>query len=147
MANLRYCLPEHDLMIHLVLGKHDSEEAMQFIQSLDETCAMRWLCYYHPAVDVAGMDVAHIPAVKRALAEKRKDLFGDKPKLHALACASRATDQYFEFWGRYDSSSGDAARAFRSLDEAYDWLGLSEAARAAASAIVQELNAEVNPAH
>jgi len=127
-------------MLHLIWGKHSSEEAIQFIQALDETCAMRWLCYYHPSVDMSGMDVAHIPEVKRAAEEKSKEIFGDKPKAHALACASRATEQFFDFWRRYQS---DALRSFYGLDEAYDWLGLSEDARAAASDIIHNWEAEV----
>ena len=128
-------------MLHLVWGKHSSEEAIEFVQSLDETCATRWLCYYHPSVDMAGMDVARIPAVKRAVDEKRKELFGDKPKSYAMACASKSSEPYFEFWRRYDSEAG---RAFRSLDEAFDWLGLSEADRTAASAAIESWEAEVD---
>jgi hypothetical protein len=127
-------------MLHLVWGEHSSEEAIQFVQSLDETCASRWLCYYHPSVTMAGMDVAHIPAVKRAVEEKRKELFGDKPKSYAMACTSKASEPYFDFWRRYDSEAG---HAFRSLDEAFDWLDLSEADRAAASAAIQSWEADV----
>jgi hypothetical protein len=142
MADRRCLFPEHDLMIHLVWGRHSAEEAIRFIQALDETCATRWLCYYHPSVDMAGMDVANIPAVKRAQAEKRKELFGDKPKRHAMACPSKASDHYFEFWREYDRQA--AARAFHSLGDAYDWLGLSETARAAASAAIQSFEAEID---
>lgn len=73
--------------------------------------------------------------------EKRKELFADEPKPYAMVCASRASEQYFDFWQRYQSDAGRAC--FYSLDEAYDWLGLSEAARAAASAIIQRWEAEV----
>jgi hypothetical protein len=142
MANLRRLLPDHDLMIHLVWGKHDAEEAIQFVRDLDDTCAVRWLCYYHPSVDMAGMDVAHLPAVKRAVTEKRSALFGDKPKPHALACASKASDHFFDFWRRYDSSAG--ARSFHSLDEAYDFLGLSQADRKAATAAIERFEADID---
>jgi hypothetical protein len=140
MADLLKLLPEHDLMLHLIWGKQNSEEVMQFAKSLDDTCAMRWLCYYHPNLDTAGMDVAHLPTIKRAFAEKRKELFGDKPKPHALACAP---DPYFDFWRRYDS---EAQHSFHSLDEAYDFLGLSQADRKAATAAIESWKAEVDTA-
>lgn len=126
-------------MLHLVSGEHNSREAIQFVQALDETCATRWLCYYHPSVDMTGMDVAHIPAVKRAVEEKRKALFGSRPKPYAMACASKTSEPYFDFWRRYDSEAG---RAFRSLDEAFDWLDLSDAARTAACAAIERWEAE-----
>jgi hypothetical protein len=127
-------------MLHLIWGEHSSEEAIQFVQSLDQTCASRWLCYYHPSVTMAGMDVAHIPAVKRAVEEKRKELFGGKPKSYAMACTSKASEPYFDFWRRYDSKAG---RAFQSLDAAYDFLDLSEADRAAASTAIQSWEADI----
>jgi hypothetical protein len=141
MAHRLCCLPGHDLMLHLVAGEHSSEEAIEFAQLLDETCASRWLCYYHPSVTMDGMDVARIPAVRRAVEEKRKQLFGDKPKAYALACTSKASKPYFDFWRRYDSEAG---RAFQSLDEAYDFLGLSGADRAAADAAIRDFEAEVD---
>jgi len=128
-------------MLHLVWGKHSGEEVIQFVQSLDETCASRWLCYYHPSVDMTGMDVAHIPAVKRAIEEKRKALFGDKPKPYAMACASQAAEPYFDFWRRYDT---EAEHSFHSLDAAYDFLGLNAADRTAATAAIQSFEAEVD---
>jgi hypothetical protein len=127
------CLPEHDLMVTLVWGEHTSEEALEFIQGLDWTSATRWVTYLHPTVDLAQVDVANIPAIKRGVDKRRHELFGDKPKPHVVVCGSKACDQYFEFWHRYYS---DAPPVFHSLDAAYDGLGLSEAARVAASRLI-----------
>jgi hypothetical protein len=127
------CLPEHDLMVTLVWGEHTSEEALEFIRGLDQACATRWVAYLHPTVDMAKVDVAHIPALKRGVDEKRHELFGDRPRPHAVVCGSKACDQYFDFWRRYYS---DAPPVFHSLDDAYDGLGLSEAARAVAARLI-----------
>jgi hypothetical protein len=85
------------------------------------------------------MDVAHIPAVKRALDEKRQELFGDVAKPYAMVCASGAAAHYFDFWGKYGGCIG---RSFEGVEAAYDWLGLSEEARAAASAVIESCKAE-----
>jgi hypothetical protein len=130
-------------MLHLTWGEHDSKEAIQFARELDETCATRWICYYHPSLNMAGLHVACIPAVKRAMDEKRKELFGDTQKPYAMVCASEGSEQDLDFWRKYQ---GGAGRTFHSLEEAYDWLGLSEAARAVASATIQSWELEVTSA-
>jgi hypothetical protein len=117
-------------MLRLVWGEHTAEHAIEFVQSLDKTCATRWLSYFHPTVDLSKVVVTEIPGIKRAFDEKRRELFGAKPEPYAIVCGSEAVRLYFEFWSRY---SGSDERVFSSLDEAFDWLGLSEATRAVAS--------------
>lgn len=121
-------------MDSLVWGEHTSDEAIELIQGLDRACATRWVTYLHPTVDMSKIDVANIPAIKRAVNEKRQELFDQKPKPYALVCGSQACEQYFDFWQKYYSN---APPAFCRLDEAYDWLGLSEAARAVASRVIE----------
>jgi len=126
-------------MVHLVWGEHTSDEAIEFVRGLDRTCATRWVSWLHPTVDMSKIDVANIPAIKRAVDDKRQELFGDKPKPYALVCGAKACEQYFDFWRRYYSN---APPVFVSLDEAYDQLGLSEAARDAASGMIARWEAD-----
>lgn len=136
----RYCFPEHDLMVHLIWGKHTSQEVIEAMQALDATCATRWLVYLDPTADMSKVDIAQIPAIRRAKSEKRKELFGDNPKLFAVACGSKKSRQYFfKFWGKY-SDCGE--HYFRTLGDAYDWLGLSGAARAAVAHAINRGDAE-----
>ena len=123
-----YNFPEHDLSVLVARGKHTSKDVIHAYQALDSTYATRWVKYLDPTADMSEIDLAHVPAMRRAKGEKRRELFGDNPKPAAIVCGSKVAEQFFiEFWRWYSESN---ERCFRSLDEAYDWLGLSEAARA-----------------
>lgn len=129
MSIYRYCFPERDLTVFVVREKHTSEQIIQAYRELDSTCATRWLVYLDPTTDMSKVDIAHIPAIRRARHEKRKELFGENPKLFAIVCASEESEQYFfKFWQEYTNVNEGI---FNNLGEAYDWLGLDEAARAA----------------
>jgi hypothetical protein len=139
MVCRRVCLPEHDLTLQLVSGVHSGEEAIQFYRALDAGCATRWLSYFGPTADMSKIDVASVPLLKRVLTEKQKELFGDKPKPHAIVCLSESSRQYFfDFWKPYFTHGDESVvRSFRSLEEAYDWFGLSDEARAAVAGAIE----------
>jgi hypothetical protein len=141
MADRRCSLPEHDLTLHLVSGKHTSAEGLRFFRSLDSSCATRWLSYFDPTVDMAQIDIGSAPEIKRVIAEKRRELFGDHEKPYAIVCGSERSRQYFfEFWSSYfvGPDAQENLRCFRSLDEAYDWLELSQAGRAAVARAIED---------
>ena len=81
-----------------------------------------------PSQPRAQVDVASVPVLKRVLSEKQKELFGDKPKRHAFVCVSESSrDYFFGFWKPYFTHGDESmVKSFRSLEEAYDWLGLSD---------------------
>ena len=140
MTCRRVSLPEYDLTLQLVSGMHRSEEAIQFFRSLDPSCcATRWLSYFDPTADLSQVDVASVPVLKHVLTEKQKELFGDKPKGHAIVCLSDSSRQYFfDFWKSYFTHGDESAvRSFRSLEEAYAWFGLSDEARAAVARAIE----------
>ena len=105
---------------------------MQFYSALDTSCATRWLTYFDPTSDFSQVNVASVPVIKRVYSDKREELFGEKPKAHALACCSDSSRQYFfDFWKPYFGLGDESIMHLcRSLEEAYDWLSLSEDARA-----------------
>jgi hypothetical protein len=136
MPGRRRTLPEHDLTLHLVHGKLSSADVNLYFRSLDSNCcATRWLHYFDPTVDMAQIDIASVPKLKRIIAEKRKELFGEHPKPFALVCASEGSREYFfRFWLKYFSgpdAQAENLRCFLGLEEAYDWLELTQATRAA----------------
>lgn len=126
-------------MLRLIWGEHTAEHAVEFVRSLDKTCATRWLSYFHPTVDLSTVSVAQLPRIKRAFDEKRRELFGDKPKASAIVCGSETVKLYFDFWSKY---AGSDERVFSSLDEAFDWLGLPETTRAVASHTLERWGAD-----
>jgi hypothetical protein len=143
MAGRRRTLPEHDLTLHLVHGKLTSTDVSQYFRSLDSSCcATHWLHYFDPTVDMAQVDIASVPKLKRIIVEKRRELFGDAPKPFALVCASEGSQQYFfGFWSKYfvgPDAQAENWRCFRSLEEAYDWLELPQASRAAVARAIED---------
>jgi hypothetical protein len=143
MACRRVCLPEYDLTLQLVSGVHTGEEAVQFYAALDSSCATRWLTYFDPTSDFSQVNVASVPVIKRVYGDKRQELFGDAPKAHALACCSDSSRQYFfDFWKPYFGLGDESIMHLcRSLEEAYDWLGLCDDARAAVIHAVERFEA------
>lgn len=136
----RYSFPEHDLTLLVTRGKHTGQDVIQTFQSMDASCATRWLKYIDETTDMSEVYLSNLPVMRRVKAEKRRELFGDSPKPSAVVCDASPSGQILiEFWQRY-TDLGE--RCFRSLDEAYDWLGLSEAARdAVAHALDEDANA------
>jgi hypothetical protein len=144
MTCRRVCLPEHDLTLQLVGGLHGAEEAIRFFRSLDSTCATRWLSYFDPTSDLSQIDVASVPLIKHAYADKQTELFGDKPKPHVIVCRSDSSRQYLlDFLKMYFGHGGDEnlMSCFCSLEEAYACLGLSDEARLAVARAIRGFEA------
>jgi predicted Fe-S protein YdhL (DUF1289 family) len=129
---------EHDLTLHLVSGKHTGAEVIRFFGAMDATCATCWLIYYDPTLELQ-ISIADTPPLKHAIDYKRRELFGDKPKRYAIVCGNKTSEEFFfGFWRRYFPSQTDELRCFRSLDEAYDWLGLSDTGRVAVARAIDD---------
>jgi hypothetical protein len=136
----RHYFPEHDLTLHVVWGKHTTEEVIEAYRSLDPTYATRWLSYFGPTAEMSPIAIADAPEIKRVRGEKRREIFGDAPKPFAMVCRSKSAEQFFfDFWQRYSEC---LECCFRTLEEAYDWLGLSEAARAAVERAIDRDDAD-----
>jgi hypothetical protein len=129
--------PEYDLSLYVVSGPHSGEDAIRFVEGLGPADAMRWLTYFDPTVDLDDHDVASLPRLKRTIAAKLKELFGDEPRPRVIVCSSRAHEEFFlRFWKDYliKGEVQPAKPIIRgSLVAAYDWLALPEAAREAVS--------------
>ena len=51
---------------------------------------------------MSGVDVAGIPKIKRAIAEKHQELFGGAPAPRIIVCTSCAQEAFFAwFWSGY----------------------------------------------
>jgi hypothetical protein len=134
-------LPENDLTLFIVSGPHTSEEALRLFEGLDTRAATRWLTYFDPTVDMSGVDVASFPRLKRAIAAKQKELFGDRPMVRAIVCSTWDAEQFFrKFWSSY-VKAGDGPPAppalFEDLEAAFEWLALPMAARGAIAEAIE----------
>lgn len=139
MAVSSVCLPEHELMIGVISGAPSGADFTDTIRAMGPGCAVRWLIYFNPTSDLSRVDVAHLPTIRSVMEEKRKELFGNKPKAIAVVCASESSQQYVIFWQRYDPLG--FVGVFRTLDEAYGSLGLPDRARAAVARAIEDSSA------
>lgn len=136
--------PEHDLTLRIVSGPTTVEDVIRFYEELDASHGTRWLTYIDPGV-VAEMGdivpVARIPEIREVIAAKLEKLFGDKPVTGAVVSASTVLDDALHFWRTY-SDAGEAhpihPALFSTLDEAYNWLGLPDPARAEVTRAVED---------
>lgn len=78
------------------------------------------------------MDIAYFPVLKRALANKMRELYGGAQVRCALVSASQVNESFLRFWPSYvgpDVQYPAEAASFPTLQAACNWLGLPEEAR------------------
>lgn len=136
--------PEHDLALRIVSGPTSVEDVIRFYKGLDASHAPRWITYIDPDTTAAAGDVvpvARVPELRQVIAAKMEELFGDRPVVSIVVCPSRQLRGILKFWRAY-SPAGEAhpirPALFRNLDEAFERLGLPEAARAAVTSAIEE---------
>jgi hypothetical protein len=89
--------PEFGVELHIRRGVFTGEDLIRHYRSLGPADALRWIYYFDETVETSGIKVADIPELKRTIAAKRKELFGDSPPSSALVCGPSAKD-FLEFW-------------------------------------------------
>lgn len=145
MAIRKQRFPEYDLSLCVVSGMHTAEEAIDFFQGLDGSDATRWLTYYEPDVDMSQFEVAGIPELKRMIAAKEREIFGDKPQPWVVVSRSEGNEAFFKFWRSFAEAGEQRVsgrRLFPTLEAACEWLGLPEAGR---KAVVEAAHVPTRP--
>jgi hypothetical protein len=123
--------PEYEVNLHIYSGAVTAEEVFRHFARLEPT---RWIGYFDPSADVTALDVASLPKLKQALADKRQALFGERPSPSVIVYSSREVEKFFRFWRRYIANVGErpiTVVLFGSLEGACGWLGLPDPARQA----------------
>lgn len=126
--------PEFGFDLVAYSGVVTRETLRRFIDGLQPVDEARWINYFDPTLDDSGLDVAYIPILKRALADKLRALHGETRIRSALVSASPLHDVLLSFWPSYvgrDVHYPAEPVAHRTLEAACDGLGLPEAARRA----------------
>lgn len=138
--------PAYDVNLYVMSGTLTGEETIRFYAGLRAPeDAVRWITYFDPGLDLAGLDVASLPYIKRTIALKQRELFAGEPAPRVLVCSSRAQeDFFFKFWDGY-VSTGDVRPVkpaiVSSLATAFDRLRLPDVARAAIRHAIDDLKA------
>ena len=128
--------PEFGVAMAIYGGALTPAILLRFVDDLGDADADvgGWVNYLDPTLDLSGMDVAHIPVLRRALAAKLKALYGEGHIKTALVTASQVNELVLSFWPSYvghDVEYPHEPTAFASLDAACDWLRLPETAHRA----------------
>lgn len=128
--------PEHGITLRIISGSISADDVIRFYKTLDATHGSRWLTF----IDVASgaldaidaIPVARFPEIREVIAAKTRELFGDKVLTNAIVCPSPKRATLLRFWRAYRKKNQGARVAdFSEFEAAYDWLELSDAARAA----------------
>ena len=126
--------PEFGVELHIRRGVSTSEELLQYFRSLGPADALRWIYYYDETADTSGVKLGHIPELKRIIAAKQEELFGDRPPPSAVVDGSGVNRPFFDFWISF-AATGDRhptpPLVFPTLRQACERLGLPDAAREA----------------
>jgi hypothetical protein len=124
--------PEFGVELHIKRGAFTSEDIIRYFRSLGPADALRWIYYYDTTAETSGLDLGHIPELRRTVMAKRKELFGDRPPpAPAVVCGPGGNREFFEFWARLVASGEPPAPApliFPTLRAACEGLGLPDAA-------------------
>lgn len=123
--------PEIGVTLSIFSGAITQKDVIAYVKGLET--AARWVTYFDPTADLSGLDVAHIPEVKRTLAAKLKELHGDEPVVSVFVACTGAVEAFLTFWRSYVADPEYPAKpeVVGSLDAACRALGLSEDACAA----------------
>lgn len=147
MRTLLRHFPEHDLTVRIIRGPQTADEIIQFYKRLDRAYG-HWLTYIYPAEPLdleRDVPIDRIPELKRVIAEMRRALFGDRPQFTAVVSPPDDSVEVYKFWRRYYATGENVDTShiafFSDLDEAYNWLGLTDAARAVATRTIEEFQA------
>jgi hypothetical protein len=135
-------LPEYGVTVVVWSGRLTVDEVRRHIGGLGAVCtdANRWVQYWDRTADLSGLGVAVIPELKRLIAAKLKELYGDKHAVSAVVRAPAMHDPFPEFWPSYasaDQAYPAEVAAFPSLEAACAWLNLSEDGRRAVIDVVE----------
>jgi hypothetical protein len=123
--------PEFGVELHIRRGVSTSEELLQYFRALGPADALRWIYYYDETADTSGIKLGHIPELKRVIATKQEELFGDRPPPSAIVYGSGGNRSFFDFWISF-AATGERhptpPLVFPTLKHACEELGLPDAA-------------------
>ena len=130
-------IPEHDLTIAELRGVVGGPQLLDFLDRLQVAeKTSRWLTYVAPDADLSQLDLMSLTQVKRLVGRKVTEAEHPQAFLSVFVCTSRSSEPVIKLWAAYlgrDPAHPAQPQIFSSLEAAYDRLGLSPAAREAAS--------------
>jgi hypothetical protein len=122
-------LSEYGVTMCVFSGVVTPEDADEFNNRVTPADAGIVINYFEPTADLTKILAADVPELRRRVANRLRELYGDKPPIVAWVCAPGLNKPLADFWCRYVQVSGDhptSPALFPSLKAACDWLDLPE---------------------
>ena len=118
---------EYDVILQIFRGAITRETWMAYYADFSATDADRFITYIDPLADLSGLDIASGPELKRVVAARLREVYGDKPVASILVPGSEAQEAYLHFWRDFEAA-GEAHPAASvvvpDLQKACELLGL-----------------------
>lgn len=135
-------LSESDVNVAVFSGAITREVLLGFYNSLGREVVdngARWLSYFDPTADLTELDLATFTEMRRVIAARLRELYGETALTSGVVCDSPANLPVLKVWNGYVGDhwrDPDAPVMYSSLRAACDAFGLSDQARAELGAAI-----------
>jgi TetR/AcrR family transcriptional repressor of nem operon len=131
--------PEYQLELGVLWSSVAGDEMLRMFESFDKNA--KWLAVFCEDVDLSSLDVAHIPAMKRAVTPDQSEPHSGEPELTAFVNLAGGGEFFARFWMHYASLGVQRTRKremFPTVAAACQWLGLPPPASETLAAAVAD---------
>lgn len=136
--------PEYRLEFGALCNSVSGDEVLSMFEGFDKRA--KWLVVFNDNVDLSGLDIAHIPAMKRAVTPEDSGPQGGEPESTAFVNLAGGGDFFVRFWVHYASEGVQRTRRrerFSTVAAACQWLRLPPpATETLAAAVADAIRAE-----
>jgi TetR/AcrR family transcriptional repressor of nem operon len=140
--------PEYKLEFGALCNSVVGDEALNMFEGFDKHA--KWLVVFNEGVDLSGLDIAHIPAMRRAVTPNQSEPHSGEPELTAFVSLAGGGEFFTRFWMHYASMGVEHSRKremFPTMAAACQWLGLPPpAAETLAAALADAVGTEAETA-
>jgi hypothetical protein len=121
--------PEYGVTLCIYSGLITFEAALEHFDRLGPEDALRRIDYADPTTDLASVDMAATPRLRREVAARLNKLLAGRRGVAAIVSDGKTGKLTPDFWAHYvaqDESFPVEVRSFDSLEAACAWLDLPE---------------------
>lgn len=102
MGSLAKRFPEYGVILQVFRGVITREAWMEYYAGFTAVETDRFITYLDPSADFSKVDLASGPELKRVVAAKLREFFGDKHVVSILVPGSKAQEPYAQFWCAFE---------------------------------------------
>jgi hypothetical protein len=105
MGILAKRFPEYDLILQIFRDAITREVWMAYYDGFSATSADRFITYLDPSADMSVLDIASGPELKRVVAAKLREVYGDNASVVSiLVPGSKEQELYAQFWCAFEGA-------------------------------------------